>query len=696
MALSRDTLHLLLLTRTQNDAEQLISLIRQSGFSTRAQSVTSHEQFGEALNAANWDVVVADPDLKDIDFSELLNQIHRLNLDVPLVLIPEETNPMLLETALLKGAAAVVPVEESNSLVLTIRREIDNLRTRQDVRLLKVRLREAEKRSRVLLESSRDPIAYVHDGMHVYANQAYLELFGYPSVDELEGMPVMDMIAADSQQAFKDFLKQYKGAIPEGHQLNITGILPDGAQFPMQMSFTDATYGDEPCTQIQIARRDSNEKLEAELTELRNRDTTTNLFSKEYFLSRLARATDQAVLEKQFSTLMYICIDGFDNFKREIGIQSADIVVKEVSNCLSAVAKEYDITARLGDEVFAWMMPGGDPEKAKDLAEQLLHSVSQLMLDFEQRTVQPTVSIGIALITDASPTPDEVLQQAHYAADAVLSDEKTPNGNGLHLYMPADKAEVRQTRSLEKVIIDALRRNRMRLVFQPLISMRGEEAEHYEVLLRLPMDDNTEMMAGDFINSTDISDELKRKLDRWVILHATKLLSGRQRQGHDTRLFINITGASIRDEGLPAWVQVALKAAELKHNSIIFQISEEDAVRYTAPAKRFCYQIRACGISTAVNHFGCELEPMKLLKSIDVDYVKIDGSYSRDLGSSSTSGKALKELLQGAHEAGKMSIVPFVESASSVSAIWQYGVHFIQGYYVQAPQAGMNYDFSEE
>lgn len=696
MSSSRDTLHLLLLTKTQNDAEQLISLLRNSGYATRAQSVNSHEQFEESLRSARWDVIVVDPELRDIKFTELLNQVHRLNLDIPVILVPEELDGMLLESALIKGAAAVIPFEESNSLVLTIQKEVKNLRTRQDIRILQVRLREAEKRCRTLLESSRDPIAYIHDGMHVYANQAYLELFGYATAEDLEGVTVLDMIAADSQRDFKNFLKNHQSTIPEGQYIDITRVLGDGSQCAVQVHFSDATYSDEPCTQIQLTRKDNQEELKVELDELRSRDSMTSLYNKEYFLERMTRALDQAVLEKQFSTLMYISIDKFDEITRQVGIKSADEVVKAISTCLAEQAEKYDITARISDDVFAWMMPGGEPNIARELASKLLSSVNQLMIDLEQRTIQPTISIGITMITDNSISPQESLQQAHYAAEAVATENTEQQGNGLHIYMPEDQTESIEVKALQQELSSALRKNTLKLAFQPLISLKGEEGEHYEVLLRLPQNGQSDLSAGDFIHSNDVSDELKIKIDRWVILHSTKLLAEHQRKGNDTRVFINLSSASFRDSGLPAWIQVALKAAGLNHNSVIFQITEEDAVRHTAPAKRFSYQIRASGLSMAVNRFGCELQPLKLLNTVEFDYVKLDGSYTQELGSNAASGKALRTLLEGVHEKGKVSIAPFVESATSVSGIWQYGVHFIQGHYVQAPQNEMSYDFSEE
>jgi len=531
--------------------------------------------------------------------------------------------------------------------------------------------------------------------MHVYANTAYLEMFGYESVEELEGMPVMDMVAPESQGEFKAFLREYQGVVPEGRVLHLTGVLPDDSHFPMQMTFSEAIYGDETCTQLQIAREEATQELEAEIDELRIRDNTTQLYNKSYFLERLARAIDQAVLEKNFSTLMYIAIDDFDSIKRSVGIQSADDVIRAVAACLNEHAVQYDITARITDDAFAWMMPGRQPELAQQQAEKLVAAVSALLVDTEQKTVRPTVSVGITLITDNSPVPAEALHRAHNAADAV-GEGSDKRGNGVHLFMPADEHKEQEVRKLGDELVAAIRGNKLKLLFQPLINLRGEDAEHYEVLLRMPAHDGNDISAGDFLQSNDISEDLKRKVDRWVILHATKLLSDHQRKGNATRIFINLTGASLRDDGLAGWVQVALKAAELRHDAVIFQMTEEDAVRHLAPAKRFCYQMHAAGIRTSVSRFGCELSPLELLDKVDMDYVKIDGSFTQELESNPQSGKVLKQMLTEIHERGKLSIAPFVESATAVSSIWQYGVHFIQGYYVQGPQAGMTYDFSDD
>ncbi|MDK2776961.1 MAG: EAL domain-containing protein [Pseudomonadota bacterium] len=696
MSSSRDTLHLLLLTETQNEAESLVSLMRNSGSATRAHQIRSLSDLNEQLQEKSWDLLIAHPRVGDIGYEDLLKLIRRLNKDLPVILIAEDVDPMVMESAIKRGACTVVPADETNLLLLVIQRELNHLRTRRDLRTLEVRIRDAEKRSHNLLESSKDAIAYIHDGMHVFANHAYLELFGYESVEELEGMPIMDMIDASAQQGFKAFLRNYHN---EGNtqELRTTGINGEGKPFPMRLTFSQATYAEERCTQVVISANTDNAELEAKLKEISSRDLMTGLYNKPTFISRLEEAVDKAVLQGARGAVLYVNIDHFGKLKSEIGISHTDTVVSEVANMLKSQSTEGDVLARIGEDIFCCLRMGIDAESALDFAEQIRGRVEHMLIDLGKRTVTVTVSIGLALITENSSRPDEILQQSHHAADDVRTLEGKERGNGVHLFQPKESDDQgRSAESLETRLADSIRSNTLRLLFQPMISLRGDETEHYETLLRLPLPDGEELSAGDFLNSPEISDELKKKIDRWVILHTTKLLGEHRAKGHNTRMFINLSGASLCDDTLPGWIGVAINAAKLPKGSVIFQFNEEDAGRMLKQAQMFTQALTDKAIPSSVSRFGCALNPLQMLKHLTVDYVKVDGSFTQELGSNPDTQKHLKELLADLHEEEKQTIVPLVESATSVASLWQMGVHFIQGYYVQPPQSAMTFDFAED
>ncbi len=693
-ASSRDTLHLLLLTHKQKNAEDLVSLLRNSGRATRAHMVSSLEDFSAQIQEKTWDLVLAEPKAQDIDPKELFKKIKRLDKDLPVIILAEDVDPMQLEFYLKLGACDVVPEDESNLLSMVIQRELINLNSRRTLRTTQVKLRDAEKRCQALLESSKDAITYIHDGMHIYANQAYLDLFGYENVDDLEGMPVMDMVASSDQENLKQSLKSFLMA---GGNLDLkyNGLKTDSTEFPITMSLSSAMYADESCTQVVIRAKSNNSDLEAKLKEISSRDLLTGLYNKPYFMDSLESAVDRAVLKGNISAAIYINIDKYGKVKSQVGINNADTVLCSVANYLKSAINKEDTLARIGEDVFAWIRPNIKTEEALAAAEKFRDGIEHLVIDANSQTVTITASIGVALINDSCSDPLDILQRAHQAADAVRYDDGHEKGNGTHLFVAQEVAPDNSENGIEQQVLAALKAGSFNLLFQPLINLKGDDKEHYETLLRMPQSDGEEVSAGDFLNGFTISEDIKRKIDRWVILHSTKLLSEHRQQNLKTRLFVNLSAASLMDKTLASWIGVALNAAKLDKDSVIFQFNEEDATKFLAQAQEFTANLRANDYACSLSRFGCSLKPFQTLKHLTLDYVKVDGSFTHELNKPESLA-TLKEILAELHEQELKTIVPLVESASAVASLWQLGTHFIQGYYVQAPQTGMSYNFSDD
>lgn len=185
------------------------------------------------------------------------------------------------------------------------------------------------------------------------------------------------------------------------------------------------------------------------------------------------------------------------------------------------------------------------------------------------------------------------------------------------------------------------------------------------------------------------------KIDRWVILQTIKQLASHRSRGHDTRLFLNITAETLQDKTFTPWLSVALKAARLPGDSLIFQIREGDANNYMKQAKEFTKAVHELHSKVSIAQFGCALNPFNTLKHIDADYVKIDGSFTEEIQKSDEAKEQVKEMVKSLQNAGKLTIIPLVENASVLATLWQAGVNYIQGYYLQAPVPEMNYDFGD-
>ncbi|MHA6492323.1 EAL domain-containing protein [Pseudomonas borbori] len=685
MAIEKKTIRLLILEDSQNEAERLVSLFRNAGRATRVHRLTSSEDLAEALQQS-WDLLIAAPTSEHLDPNEAISAIRRLAKDIPVIQLLADNDSDSVTEALTLGAQDALPQGEDERLVLVAKRELSNLEERRARRVAEVALREAEKRCQLLLDSSVDAITYVHDGMHIYANRAYLELFAYEDADELEGMPMIDLIASADQANFKDFLKNYQSAEGDA-ELACTGVKVDGQTFPARMHFSPATYDSEPCIQVVIRAEAGNAELEEKLREISSQDLVTGLFNRTYFLELMDNAAERAVNAGQPASLAYIRLDQYSGLLAEVGLAGIDLLLTDLTTLLRAHFPGESQLARFGDDVFAVLQPGVTPEQSEPSLAALLKKVEGHLFDVSGRTVQTTLSIGIAGLNEKTPKAQEVVDRAHRCADELSG------GNALKVFNPADELAAAANRgNVVAMVQQALERNSFRLLFQPIISLRGDTHEHYEVLLRLLNAKGEEVPPQEFMTAAKDAG-LGEKIDRWVILNSIKLLADHRSKGHSTRLFVHLSSASLQDQTLLPWLSVALKAARLPSDSLVFQFNEPDAIAYLKQAKALTQGLNELHCKVGISQFGCAINPFNTLKHLNIDFVKVDGSFSQDL-SKPENQEALKTLLASLHAQAKLTIVPFVESATVLATLWQAGVNYIQGYYLQGPSQSMDYDFS--
>lgn len=694
MTSKSQTVRLLILDPSQNEAEALVSLLRNGGKATRGHRVTAEEALLESINEQVWDLCIAREDSGELDYKDALAHILRLDKDIPFILLTEGYKPELLVETMKLGAADVVPHAEKNHILLAIDRELRNLEERRRRRSLDLHLREAEKRCQLLLDSSMDAIAYVSDGMHIYANQTYLDMFGYEDVDDLMGIPLMDTVSDETQEDFKAFFKNFQEGTTEDNEMRCAALRSDGSTIDVVYTMLSATYDGERCTQIIVRPVQDDSELEEKLKQISSQDLLTGLYNRQYFTERLHAATEKALANELRGALLYIALDNFARIKADAGIAGADLVLSDIANLLRKHFEETDVLARLGDDSFAVLLIGKDDRQALEQAEKLRAAVENQLFEVSNRTIQATCSIGIALVNDSSPKATELLGRAHKASTHVHELEGHEQGNGVYLYNPRDfDISMAADQDMLAILEEALDNNQFKLLFQPIISLRGDNEEHYEALVRMLVDDK-EVSPNEFLPINQKA-QLAIKFDRWVILQNIKYLSAHRAKGHNTRLFLNITSHTIQDKTFLPWLSLALKAARLPGDSLIFQIEEDHAIMLLKQAKEFSKGLAELHCRTSLSRFGCAISPFNTLKHIDVDYVKLDASFTEELQKGEEAREKVKEMIHSLQSAGKLAIVPHVESATVLSTLWQAGVNYIQGNYVHPPAPEMNYEFGE-
>lgn len=689
-----ETIHLLLLDPSQNDAEQAVSLLRNAGRATRAHRVTSTEDLQETLGTSTWDLLLIRDMEQEPSPEEALDQIRRQDRDLPAVLMTADADNERRSAIMEHGAQDAVPFNNSTLLRQVIDRELANLAERRKRRSLAWHLKDAEQRCHLLLESSKDAIAYINDGLHVYANHSYLELLGYDDPDDLLALPVLDTLKSDSQQDFKEAMKQFReGETPE-EPLTVTIERPDGETIDVTAELSAATYDGEPCIQIVARPVQDSAELQERLKEISSKDVLTGLYNRHHLMDTLSQTIARVQKEGSDATLAYIALDEFVHKKNQIGISGADLVIGDMAALISACARDNQVVARLSDDAFCILGPQDTIDSMKEVAENLRRRVEDYLFEASGRTLQLTVSIGIAAITENAPQAEDLVGRAHTAADEVRQQEGHEHGNGINVYEPQLQSHGGSLEGTADAIQQALDNDQFRLLFQPIINLRGEGEEHYEAFVRMLDQNDNEVSPYDFLPPGGPVNTAA-KIDRWVVLQTIKQLASHRSKGHETKLFLNLTAETIQDQTFPSWLGVALKAARLPGNSLIFQFSERDATTYLKQARDFCNALRELHCSLSITHFGGALNPFNTLKHLDVDYVKLDGTYTDEIQKDEQSRETVKEMIQTLHQQGKLTVMPLVESASVLATIWQAGVNYIQGYYLQAPTPDMDYEFGE-
>ncbi|MDI9244857.1 GGDEF domain-containing response regulator [Marinobacter sp. CHS3-4] len=694
MQKKKTTVHLLILDPSQNDAESMVSLLRNSGKATRAHRITSEEDLEETLKAGQWDLLLARDDVEqEFGPDGALAMIRRMDKDIPFVLLTHEFGHERAVEIMKAGGQDTVPFENTDQLVLVVNRELAALEDRRRRRTLESHLRESEQRCQLLLESSKDAIAYINDGMHIYANQSYMEFLGYDDIDDLICIPVLDTLTSESADKYKEFMKAFASDDEESKTLACVARRSDDQELNVNMTVSAATYDGELCTQIVLQPEHNDAELEEKLRQISSQDLLTGLYNRQYLMDALGQAIAKAGKDNETGALAYISIDGFMAMKSQVGIAGADLVLGDLANILGEHTPENFTLARLSDDAFC-LLAHPCPEKTMaELCETICKKVEDHLFEISGRTVQITLSIGVAAITENAPKAPDLMGRAHTASADLKKKEGHESGNGVLVYNPADYETLDESNSAD-AIQKALDDNRFRLLFQPIINLRGEGEEHYEAFVRMLDKEENEVSPYDFLPPVGPSD-MAIKIDRWVILQTIKQLSSHRSRGHDTRLFLNVTAETLEDKTFTPWLSVALKAARLPGDSLIFQIREGDANNFMKQAKEFAKAVHELHCKVSIAQFGCALNPFNTLKHIDVDYVKIDGSFTEEIQKKSEAKDEVNEMVKSLQSAGKLTIVPLVENAGVLATLWQAGVNYIQGYYLQAPVPEMNYDFGD-
>ena len=681
----------LVIDQTLNDAEELLNTLRNADIAVHATSVTNKPALFDALKSEKCDLILLSTEVEDGDFSDMLKICRTYKPGTSLLIIHGNQNRDTLINTMQEGARDIISRKDQEHLQLAAKREITDLLTRIKLEDTQLKLNEAEERCTSLIDSSRDAIAYIHEGMHIFANQTYLEIFGYVDMDDIEGLPILDMVVSEQHKAFKSFLR---GLGDENSQFETLCLGSDQKPFDAKLEFSPASIDGEPCVQVIIRDRSKDKELEQKMRLLSNQDMQTGLANRQYFLEQLQEIVENRDKNNKDGSLLIVIIDDFRSIRTRIGIAAGDNLLKKVAEILTNITEEDKFLARFGDHSFTLYLPHARDEKAMELAEQIRKAIEDEVYKNQEELVHPTCSIGLTYLNTEISSGQKLLDQAYVACDAVRNE----GGNAVSVFDPSkqsvelEEVDRESEAEIEKLIEHALENDSFHLVYQPVVSLQGDSRENYAVLIRLHDNNNQEIQLNNFMKQAEQSN-LMAEIDRWVIRYTIDELAQQREQQRKVNFMISLSSATLVDDSILLWIIDCLREKKMQGAWLTFQIKDIDLRAHSKEAKKLIDGLKKIKCQIAISQFGLQPKSESILKNFQVDFVKFDSSFIEDLASSQEKQDQLNALNNMAQSYDTKTVAMAVEDANSLAVLWTVGVNYIQGYFLQEPSETISYEF---
>ncbi len=428
-------------------------------------------------------------------------------------------------------------------------------------------------------------------------------------------------------------------------------------------------------------------QLEHKLGWLADHDSLTSLYNRRRFEKELEQALEWAHGNDLRCALMYIDLDNFKDVNDSCGHQVGDGILQLAAKRLSrqlneSVDPDKSTLARIGGDEFALILRDIDEDRVSNLSRRILDNLTTIHHDNDDVRFQLSGSIGIALFPGSEKNSNDLLS----CADHAMYQAKSFGKNRFHIFEENDlgKLETQNRILWREKIESALRDRRFVLYYQPIMDIQKRNISHYETLVRL-RDQNDQLVSPEiFINMAEKLGMI-HDIDLFILDSAIEKQAALTRQGFDITLAINLSGKAFDNPKLYDSIVAAIERFRARPDRLIFEITETAAVSDILAAEKIMARIQALGCQFALDDFGVGFSSFYYLRELPVEYVKIDGSFIKDLANNTDNIVLVKALSEVAIGFNKLSVAEFVDSLQTLNILREAKVNYAQGYFIGKP-----------